>query len=191
MNFHSGMMIRHPYFGRGVVKEVSGTGELARVTVEFADRSRHAFQADALAQALGFSLDGEAAPSAAESSPEETAAAREQIRLIKRALREMLDEEYGFSEVPLGDRWIGGKLVIVPREASLASKEVPLEGFFHKVVMVRDRLRVLEQQINTHAKLDDEDRVHLQQYITRAYGSLTTFNFLFKDADDGFKGTGG
>jgi hypothetical protein len=107
-------------------------------------------------------------------------------------LRSVLDKYNGLQEiVPLGERWMGGKMIIQPKDTSLQSKEVPVETFFHKIVMLRDRLRVLEQNINTHPKLDDEDRINLQQYITRIYGSLTTFNMLFRDKEDHFKGQGG
>ncbi len=81
-------------------------------------------------------------------------------------------------------------MILKPEEEQLQSKENPLEAFFHKIVMVRDRIRVLEQNINSNKKLSDEDKVHLQQYISRVYGSLTTFNILFKRKEDQFKGEG-
>lgn len=90
--------------------------------------------------------------------------------------------------IPLGDRWTGGTLVLQPKEASQKPKEMPIEAFFHKIVMLRDRLRVMEQQINAHKILSDEDKVNLQQYITRIYGTLTTFNVLFKNKEHWFVG---
>ena len=90
--------------------------------------------------------------------------------------------------VPLGDKWTGGVLVMKPGSDTLKEKEVPIDVFFHKIVMLRDRLRVLEQRINSHEKLTDEDKVNMQQYITRIYGSLTTFNVLFKHKMDYFEG---
>jgi hypothetical protein len=89
---------------------------------------------------------------------------------------------------PLGDRWTGGKMVLTPGNTDVKPKEVPIEVFFHKIVMMRDRLRVLEQQINIHKKLDDEDKVNLQQHISRCYGSMTTFNLLFQNREDYFTG---
>jgi hypothetical protein len=93
--------------------------------------------------------------------------------------------------VPIGDKWIGGALLIQPADKSLKPKEIPIADFFHKVVMLRDRLRVLEQNINSNKKLSDEDKVNMQQYITRCYGSLTTFNVLFKNKEHWFVGEKG
>ena len=92
--------------------------------------------------------------------------------------------------VPLGTKWTGGKIVMFPGEHGLKEKEIPMETFFHKIVMVRDRLRVLEQKLNA-SELTDQEKVDMQQYITRIYGSLTTFNVLFKNRDDQFAGEHG
>lgn len=114
------------------------------------------------------------------------------IEAVENALETVLKRFVDFDEViPLGDRWIGGKLVLHPADKSLQTKEIEIEVFFHKIVMLRDRLRVMEQQINASTKLNDEDKVNLQQYITRIYGSLTTFNVLFKNKNHQFKGEGG
>ena len=94
-------------------------------------------------------------------------------------------------QVPLGEKWIKGTLLLQPFDKSLKPKEIPIDDFFHKVVMLRDRLRVLEQNINSHKKLTDEEKVNIQQYITRCYGSLTTFNVLFKNKEQWFAGEKG
>jgi uncharacterized radical SAM superfamily protein len=108
-------------------------------------------------------------------------------RLLRTTVRAELEALLGDQpEVALGGRWQGGKLVLVPRDSGLTAKEIPLEVFFHKIVKVRDRLQVLEQKVNAHAGLSDEEKVELQQYVTRCYGSLTTFNLPFKDSADGF-----
>ncbi len=91
-------------------------------------------------------------------------------------------------EVSLAGKWTGGKMVLHPGDKNLAVKEIPIDSFFHKIVMLRDRLRVLEQRINSHAALSDEDKINMQQYITKIYGSLTTFNVLFKYPQHQFTG---
>lgn len=93
-------------------------------------------------------------------------------------------------QIFLGEKWKGGILILQPENKDLQAKEIPIETFFHKIVMVRDRLRVMEQRINASTNLSDEEKVDLQQYITRIYGSLTSFNVLFRFKEDQFKGTG-
>jgi len=93
--------------------------------------------------------------------------------------------------VPLGDKWQNGMLLIQPADKTLKPKEIPISDFFHKIVMLRDRMRVLEQNINSSKSLSDEEKVNLQQYITRCYGSLTTFNVLFRNKEHWFVGEKG
>lgn len=111
---------------------------------------------------------------------------------IKNILTRILKEHSDISEVvPMGSKWKGGKLIMVPGKQGLSSKEVPINAFFNKVILVRDRLRVMEQRINTNQSLSDDEKINLQQYITRIYGSLTTFNVLFEDKDHHFVGEKG
>ena len=105
------------------------------------------------------------------------------------ALIKILREWSDVSEVvQLGDKWKDGIMILRPGDTTLKEKEIPIDVFFHKIVMLRDRLRVMEQRINAHDKLTDEDKINMQQYITRIYGSLTTFNVLFKYKTDYFEG---
>lgn len=106
---------------------------------------------------------------------------------LKQALREVLAEE-GASDPPMARKFQGGTLILRPSDTSLQSKEIPLEEFFKKVVRVRDQLRVLEQKVNSHPKLDADDKKTLQAYLTRSYGTLTSFNVLFQERADGFVG---
>jgi hypothetical protein len=93
--------------------------------------------------------------------------------------------------LPIADKWRKGTMTLKPYDSSLSSKDISIEDFFHKIVMLRDRLRVLEQKINSNTKLEDAEKVDIQQYITRCYGSLTTFNILFKFKEDYFVGQKG
>ena len=114
----------------------------------------------------------------------------EDLRKIVQAVRAVFNAEQSVTG-EIGDRWAGGQLVLKPGKAGTQEKTVPIEAFFRTIIGVRDKLRVLEQRINSHPKLDDADRLALQDYITKAYGSLTTFNVFFSDPADRFVGTGG
>jgi hypothetical protein len=102
-----------------------------------------------------------------------------------------MDEERGGALAPLAPKWEGGVALLKPTDPNLQAKEVPLDALFHKVVMIRDRLRVLEQKLNAHPKLSDAEKLDMQSYVTKCYGSLTTFNVLFRERADGFAGSGG
>ncbi|MGE0786242.1 MAG: hypothetical protein AB7S26_11175 [Sandaracinaceae bacterium] len=110
---------------------------------------------------------------------------------FRRVLREVLQEELGVGDSTLGERWRGGEMILKPGREGTQEKSVPLEAFFKKIIGVRDKLRVLEQKVNSAKGLSDTEKLQLQQYITGCYGSLTTFNVLFKDKDDQFVGQSG
>jgi hypothetical protein len=164
-----GSRVRHPAFGDGVIIR------LHRAAYEVT------FMLYGIKQ-VGKDYDKwevvEAIP--AEEAVTYTEAERSLMKILKNfnALQE---------EVDLGDKWIGGNMILKPSDDSLKDKEIPIEAFFHKIVMTRDRLRVMEQRINA-SKLSDEEKVNLQQYITKIYGSLTSFNLLFKYKEDYFVG---
>jgi len=121
--------------------------------------------------------------------PENVSAEVETTAAMEKSLLKILRQWSDVSElVPLGDRWVNGTMLLQPADKTQKPKEVPIDVFFHKIVMLRDRLRVMVQQINIHKILSDEDKVNLQQYITRIYGSLTTFNVLFKNKEHWFVG---
>jgi len=116
----------------------------------------------------------------------------ETVSAVEKSLLKILRQWSDVNElVPLGDKWIGGSMLLQTADKTLKPKEIPIDDFFHKIVMLRDRLRVLEQNINSNKKLSDEDKANIQQYITRCYGSLTTFNVLFKNKEYWFVGDKG
>jgi hypothetical protein len=124
--------------------------------------------------------------------PENVTAEIETVSEVEKSLLKILRQWGDISEiVPLGDKWHGGTMLLQAADKSLKPKEIPINDFFHKIVMLRDRLRVLEQNINSNKKLSDEEKVSIQQYITRCYGSLTTFNVLFKNKEQWFVGDKG
>jgi hypothetical protein len=169
-----GMRVRHPELGVGTVKGLSEY--LADIRFDSGLRSMAPEQsnlepAEALAEVSGLAM-----PLAALVA--ETVNAM--IKELGLERDETLVEQ-------LASRWAKGTMVLRPSDASLQSKEVPLEAFFHKIVMMRNNFRVLEQKINGHPQLSDAEKVEMQQYISRCYGSMTTFNLLFKHESEQFK----
>lgn len=114
-----------------------------------------------------------------------------ELNMTRQELMDIFLEAAGYTEAQMAPKWEGGVIQILPGKKELQGKELPIDALFHKVVMVRNQLRTLEQKINSHEKLTEADKVELQQYLTRCYGSLTTFNALFKDKADQFSGQKG
>jgi len=173
-NLGLGSRVEHPHFGRGIIvdlasefyiiwfKSQQGVKSIAR---DFAELK------------------------VLESTGTDAAAPTVTLADIERALENVLDQRlHDVEMVPLANKWQNGHFILQPADRSLQAKEVPLATFFHKIVMVRDKLRVLEQKVNAHKVLTDEEKVELQQYITAVYGSLTTFNVLFRETHHQFRG---
>jgi hypothetical protein len=169
-NLIQGDLVRHERFGIGRIEEISGAGVSRECAVYF----------PRLDKRTAVSEDELVVLSEAETTAYE---------MMKLAVYEVGRDDLPKTE--LGARWQGGEMILKPGDTKLAVKSVPIEAFFHKIVMVRDRLRVMEAQINAHKVLSDAEKVDLEQYITRIYGSLTTFNVLFKDKNDHFIGQKG
>lgn len=170
----AGMLVKHPIYGKGTIVKVDTTF----YTIHFPNRGNM----DISKRTEDLELFE---PVVETHSEEEEFSMSQMERTLRRLLNEYSDIQH---TAPLADKWQGGTLVFQPADTNLKPKEVPIETFFHKIVMVRDRLRVMEQQINANSKLSDADKVDLQQYITRIYGSMTTFNVLFKDSNHYFVG---
>jgi len=164
-----GARVRHPAFGEGIVIDM----DVSTMQIFFKGEGD---------REISRSFDGLEVLESPKEVDESIG-----IEDVKKAMKSILKDFSDLSHVvDLGEKWNGGKMVLVPGNPDLQSKEIPIDTFFHKIVMVRDRLRVLEQNINSHDVLTDSDKVHLQQYISRIYGSLTTFNVLFAEKKDHF-----
>jgi hypothetical protein len=165
-----GSVIQHPEFGEGVVINVKSATYLISFLNHDTKEIAHRFP--------GLEIIREEEPN------EDMVSLYE----VERSLRSILQKFSDVQEtVPLGQKWTGGKLIMQPGDKNLKPKEMPIESLFHKIVMIRDRMRTLEQRVNASA-LTDEEKVNIQQYITRCYGSLTSFNVLFKRPEDYFVG---
>src|SRR3954447_17651146 len=173
-SLHIGMKVRHPQYGVGIIRSLTEH----TVEIAFDDAPRTI------------------APASSDLQPAEATASLSELQvplanLIRDAASATVEalglEKRDVVVEGLANRWQNGTLVMQAADTSLQPKEVPLETFFHKIVMIRNNLRVLEQKINASDKLSDADKFELHQYITRCYGSLTTFNILFKSKEDQFR----
>lgn len=179
-NIGTGSKVEHPHFGKGVIVEITSES----YTIWFkSQNTAKTVSKDYKDLRILQSI-------AAQEQPQ--GAGNISIADIEEALENVLERRLNeFQLVPMANKWGNGSLILQPSDSSMQTKEIPIETFFHKIVMVRDRLRLIEQKINAHKLLTDEDKVDLQQYITGIYGSLTTFNVLFKETHHQFKGSGG
>lgn len=169
-----GSRVRHPQFGDGVLINVKSNSYVIVFTAEGKKEISRQQNALEIVEAV--------------EPPDGLISTYELERTLTEILRRFSDVQ---ETVSLGNKWTGGKIILRPGDPKMADKEIPIDAFFHKIVMLRDRLRVMEQRINAHDKLSDEDKVNMQQYITRIYGTLTTFNVLFRLPSDHFVGEKG
>jgi len=168
-----GSRILHSEYGKGVVTNISSK----QYWVTFIESGLETIEMDAEFEVIE-AVDGEV----------DTVSFFD----VESSLVEILQKWSDVSQrVAIADKWKGGNLILEPGEAGMSTKEIPIDTFFHKIVMVRDRIRVMEQKINASKNLDDQEKIDLQQYVTRIYGSLTTFNVMFKNKSDNFIGEKG
>lgn len=176
---HIGMRVQHPNHGIGTVRAVDDQS----ATVQFDDGIRR-----------------QVSPESSGLQPAEARASLSGLelpleQLIEATVRAVADrlgiEQPGAVRDELASRWHGGKMVLHPSDPTLTTKELPLDAFFHKIVMMRNNLRTLEQKLNGSDKLTDTEKFDWQGYITRCYGSMTTFNVLFRRKEDQFNSKGG
>ncbi len=165
-----GSRINHNEFGKGVVTNVTSK----HYWVTFIDSGLETIEIDSDFEVIEACEDEVDSVSFSE---------------VESSLVQILKRWSDVSEVTsIADKWKGGKLIMEPGDTNLQGKEMPIDSFFHKITMVRDRLRVMEQKINSSKNLDEQEKIDLQQYITRSYGSLTSFNVLFKLKSQQFVG---
>ena len=172
-----GLKIKHPQYGLGTVKTISE--RTAEIRFDDAMRTIDPELSDVTPAEPTLSITGLEGPLKNFTST-----------IIESVLERLGHENPNAVIEQLGSRWHRGKAVLHPADPTLQTKEVPLDVFFHKVVGIRNQLRVLEQKINSHANLSDGEKVEMQQYISRCYGALTTFNVLFKNKEDQFTSKG-
>ncbi len=174
--FNIGSRVEHPGFGKGVIVTV----EAEYYVIWF--KAQQGTKIVSKSESLQLLDATDIAPIDATVT----------LGAIEDALERILNRRLDTSgTVPMAAKWNKGTLVLKPSEDGIQGKEIPIETFFHKIVMVRDKLRVMEQKINAHKVLTDLEKVELQQYLTGIYGSLTTFNVLFKETEHHFKGAAG
>ncbi len=171
--FHTGQVVYHGEFGTGRITNVSEE----RIIVNFVKAGVKFFDKD--------SSDSELSETPHDDDTEEEMDVDE----LKEAIRAVLLEEGLVGKTQMAEKWDGGELVMKPGKPGLQDKALTIEVFFHKIVMIRNQLRMLEQNINSSKNLTDIEKVDLQQYVTRCYGTLTTFNVLFDNKDDWFVGS--
>lgn len=174
--FFTGRVVHHKVFGTGRIVHTEGD----RIVVNF------------ISSGVKYFSETEADTELYDPPVEPAQVKKEEgvdIDMLKEMLREVLREEGLTGVTRMAEKWDGGEVVLKPGKPGLQEKAVPIDVFFHKIVMIRNQLRVLEQNINASDKLSDSDKVNLQQYVTRCYGSLTTFNVLFSEKKDMFTGS--
>ncbi len=178
--FEIGAKIEHPHFGVGVITNYT----LTSLKVFFQNRG----EKDIARDFKGLKLLEASNAEQRETGGGSGISLSDLEKVFTGVLRCYADFP---GHVEMADRWKKGVLILKPGSEQLKPKELPLDNFFNKIILLRERLRVLEQRINNHEKLDDQDKINLQQYITRIYGSLTTFNVLFKNKEQYFTGERG
>ena len=176
-NLGIGSRVEHPHFGRGVVVDLSAESYIIW------------FKSQQATRPIGRDFAGLVVIEKQEADASGPAIT---VADIETALERVLDQRlHDVEMVPLASKWHNGTLLLQPADKSLQGKDIPLETFFHKIVMVRDKLRLIEQKINASKNLEEAEKVDLTQYLTGIYGSLTTFNVLFREGHHQFRGAVG